>query len=391
MTEHALPLRYGLNPYQTPARSFLQDRSLPFRVLNGSLGYINLLDALNSWQMVKELKQATGWPAAASFKHVSPAGAAVSIPLTDALQKAYGVEDLELSPLATAYARARGADRLCSFGDWVALSDRVDVSTARLLKAEVSDGVVAPSYEPEALALLREKKKGAYIVMEIDQEFKPDPVERRDVFGVTLEQKRNELVIGSDSLGRIVTRRQELSDPAKRDLLIAMIGLKYTQSNSVCVVMDGQVIGMGAGQQSRVHCTRLAQSKAVVWFLRQHPVVLGLSFRSGVGRPDRDNARDQFLREDLTQAEMKALEEKVEGLPHQLGHEEKRLWLSNLKGVSLGSDGFIPFRDTIDCAAGIGVEYVAQPGGSLRDGEVIEACDQYGMVMAFTGIRLFHH
>jgi phosphoribosylaminoimidazolecarboxamide formyltransferase/IMP cyclohydrolase len=384
-------LRYGCNPHQKPARVHVEKGALPIKVLNGSPGYINLLDALNSWQLVRELKQALALPAAASFKHVSPAGAAVGIPLNAALRKACFVDDLELSPLATAYARARGADRMSSFGDWVALSDPMDVSTARLLRREVSDGVIAPGYEPEALALLREKRGGRYNVVEIDPRYEPPDMETREVFGLVFEQQRNQLAAGAGMLSQIVTAEQTLPDSARRDLILLLTALKYTQSNSVGLAVDGQLIGMGAGQQSRIHCTRLASAKADTWFLRQHPAVLGLRFEPGIGRPARDNAIDQYLRDDLTAAERKAWGEAFAEVPQQLTAPQKREWLDRLQDVALGSDAYFPFRDNIDRAKQSGVSYVVQPGGSLRDEEVIQACNEYGMVMAFSGVRLFHH
>jgi len=391
MSDSQLSLRYGCNPHQAPARIYAESGALPIKVLNGSPGYINLLDALNSWQLVRELKQALGLPAAASFKHVSPAGAAVGTSLSDTLKKAYFVDDLELSPMATAYARARGADRVSSFGDWVALSDTVDMSAARLLRREVSHGIIAPGYDKEALTVLNKKFGGRYIVIEIDSDYQPRELETREVFGITFEQKRNSLPMSFDMLQKVVTRERELPDSAKRDLLVALVALKYTQSNSVCLALDGQVIGIGAGQQSRIHCTRLAASKADTWYLRQHPGVLGLPFRRGVRRPDRDNAIDQYLRDDLTPAEEDIWKALFEEVPRRLTPQEKREWLYSLTGVSLGSDGFIPFRDTIDRGQQSGVKYVVQPGGSLRDEEVIKACNEYGVVMAFSGVRLFHH
>ena len=391
MGNNEMSLRYGLNPYQKPARVFVQHGQLPFKVLSGAPGYINLLDAFNSWQLVRELKQVLGQPAAASFKHVSPAGAAISVPLNDVLRQSYSVEDLELSPLAVAYARARGADRLCSFGDFAALSDIVDVPTARLLGREVSDGIIAPGYEPEALEILRKKKQGKYLVLEIDPAYEPDEIERRDVFGVTFEQQRNTLIPDAHLLENIPTHKKELTPEATRDLILAMITLKYTQSNSICLAYDGQTIGIGAGQQSRIHCTRLAASKATTWYLRQHPAVLQLPWKSTVKRPDKANAIDQYLRDDLTPAEEKEWETFFSHVPVRLTTQEKDEWLSNLQGVTLGSDGFIPFRDNIDCASRYGVSYVVQPGGSLRDGDIIEACDEYGMLMAFCGVRFFHH
>jgi len=391
MHSKELSLRYGCNPHQKPARVYRRTGTLPFKVLNGAPGYINLLDALNSWQLVRELKRASGLPAAASFKHVSPAGAALGIPLTEALKRAYFVQDMELSALATAYARARGADRVSSFGDWAALSDMVDVPTARLLRREVSNGIIAPGYEEEARAILSEKQQGKYVIIEIDPQYEPEALETREVFGITFEQRRNDLPITFDMLGNLVTRSRDLPDSAKRDLLVALVALKYTQSNSVCLAVDGQVIGAGAGQQSRIHCTRLAASKADLWRLRQHPAVLGLPFKQGLKRPERDNAIDQYLRDDVTPEEERAWAEVFEEVPRRLAPEEKRVWLDGLKEVTLGSDAYIPFRDTIDRARQSGVRYVAQPGGSLRDGEVIRACDEYGMVMAFSGVRLFHH
>ncbi len=391
MPTNAIRLRYGCNPHQTPARIYAKVGSLPVKVLNGSPGYINLLDALNGWQLVRELRQSLGLPAAASFKHVSPAGAAVGVPLSATLQKAYFVDGLELSALATAYARARGSDRVSSFGDWVSLSDVVDVSTAHLINREVSDGVIAPGYAPEALALLSKKRGGKYVVIEIDPAYEPTELESREVFGITFEQKRNDLLLGPSQLQNVMTQQRELTDSARRDLLVSLITLKYTQSNSICLALDGQTIGVGAGQQSRIHCTRLASSKADIWYLRQHPAVLGLKFRLGLHRPERDNAIDQYLREDLTAEEEKVWREVFEEVPAKLTLQEKQKWLSGLTGVALGSDGFIPFRDNIDRAARSGVKYVAQPGGSLRDEDIIQACDEYGMTMAFSGVRLFHH
>ncbi|MEO7019127.1 MAG: phosphoribosylaminoimidazolecarboxamide formyltransferase [Ktedonobacteraceae bacterium] len=386
-----LSLRYGLNPHQTPAKVFINQKTLPFSVLNGAPGYINLLDALNSWQLVRELRQALNMPAATSFKHVSPAGTGVAVPLSETQRQAYEVEDLELSPLATAYARARGADRLCSFGDFAALSDVVDVPTARILSREVSDGVIAPGYEAAALDILRKKKQGKYLVLQIDPSFEPPTMEQRQVFGITFEQKRNTLVPDASLLTSIPTAHKDLSEAARRDLLVALITLKYTQSNSICFTFDGQSIGMGAGQQSRIHCTRLAASKAENWYLRQHPSVLTLPWKPSVRRPDKANAIDLYLREDLTPAEERAWEQNFVTVPQRLTTEQQQAWLQHLRGVTLGSDGFIPFRDTIDCAARYGVSYVVQPGGSTRDEEVIQACNEYGMVMAMAGMRLFHH
>ncbi len=391
MTNSELTLRYGCNPYQQPAKVFSQHGELPFTVLNGAPGYINLLDALNSWQLVKELRQVLQIPAAASFKHVSPAGAAIGLPLNDVLKRSYGVEDLELSPLATAYARARGADRLASFGDWAALSDVVDLPTARLISREVSDGVIAPGYEPEALDVLRKKQKGRYIILQIDPNYEAPEMERRAVFGVTFEQKHNNALASPDWLKNISTRNQVLPESAQRDLLIALIALKYTQSNSICFAADGQCIGIGAGQQSRIQCTRLAASKAAIWYLRQHPSIFELRWRAGVKRQDQVNAIDLYLRDDATPSEIKQWEEFFEEVPQRLSAQEKQTWLAGLHNVALGSDAFFPFRDSIDCAALYGVNYIAQPGGSLRDEDVIEACNEYNMVMALTGVRLFHH
>ena len=387
----SLPLRYGANPQQSPARVFMKEGELPITALNGSPGYINLLDALNSWQLVRELRQASGLPAAASFKHVSPSGAALAVPLSDVLRKIYFVDDLELSPLAEAYARARGVDRMSSFGDFIALSDTVDVPTARLIGREVSDGIIAPAYEPEALEILKKKKQGKYAVVQIDPAYEPQPVETRDVFGVTLEQGRNTRPVTPDDFKNIVTKNRDLPESAVRDMLVAWITLKYTQSNSVCYVLNGQTIGVGAGQQSRVHCTRLAGLKADLWYLRQNPVVLKLPFKDGIKRPDRDNAIDQFLQPDVTEAEKANWTNVFTEIPRQLSPAERRAWLDTLKGVTLGSDAFFPFRDSIDRAVLTGVRYVLEPGGSNRDDDVIAACDEYGMSMVFSGIRLFHH
>lgn len=386
-----LLLRYGANPHQAPARIFSGKGNLPIRVLNGSPGYINLLDALNSWQLVAELRKATGLPAAASFKHVSPAGAAIGLPLTKELKKAFFVEDMELSSIASAYARARGADRVSSFGDFAALSNPVDLATARLLRCEVSDGVIAPGYEPGVIDILKEKKKGAYVVLEIDPSYQPPEMETREVFGINFEQKRNTIEITGNSLQNLVTENKELPEDAKRDLILAQITLKYTQSNSVCFAYGGQAIGIGAGQQSRIHCTRLAASKADRWFLRQHPIVLALKFKEKIGRPDRDNAIDQFLEDNLTPAEQYTWQNNFEVPANRMSSEEKREWLNLMNGISLASDAFFPFRDSIDRAQQSGVKYVVQPGGSKRDDLVIEACNEYGMVMAFSNIRLFHH
>jgi len=389
-----LELKYGCNPNQKPARIYMEDGGeLPVDVLNGKPGYINFLDALNGYQLVRQLREATDLPAAASFKHVSPAGAAVGRPLDDTLAKIYWVDDLgELSPLACAYARARGADRMSSFGDFIALSDVCDVDTARIVKREVSDGIIAPGYEPEALEILKSKKKGSYNVIQIDPEYEPRKIERKDVYGVTFEQNRNELTIGEDFFSNLVTKNRDLPEEAKMDLAIAMITLKYTQSNSVCYVKGGQAIGIGAGQQSRIHCTRLAGDKADHWYLRQCPKVMDLKFLPSVRRPDRDNAIDLYIGEDY----MDVLDEQVwptifAEKPEVFTKEEKQEWMQKLTGVSLGSDAFFPFGDNIERARRSGVQYVAEPGGSVRDEDVIEVCDKYGMTMAFTGIRLFHH
>ena len=386
-----IALRYGANPHQIPARVYVKMGELPITILSSAPGYINLLDALNSWQLVKELKQVTGLPAAASFKHVSPSGAAVAVPLSATLKKIYFVDDIELSPLATAYARARGVDRMSSFGDWIALSETVDVPTARLIAREVSDGVIAPAYEPEALEILSKKKGGKYVVIQMDPAYKPEQLETREVYGISLEQRRNDRPATPDDLKNIATKSKELPTEAIRDMLVAWITLKYTQSNSVCYTFDGQTIGVGAGQQSRVHCVRLAGIKADLWYLRQHPVVLNLPFKPGIKRPDRDNVFDQFLQPDVTASEKAAWGEVFTGLPAQLTTEERRTWLDTLKGVTLGSDAFFPFRDSIDRAAMSGVRYVLEPGGSTRDADVIAACDEYGMTMVFSGVRLFHH
>lgn len=388
-----LELKYGCNPNQKPSRIFVENGELPIEVLNGRPGYINFLDAFNGWQLVKELREATGLPAATSFKHVSPAGAAVGLPLSDVERKIYWVDDQgDMSPLACAYARARGADRMSSFGDFISLSDVCDVDTANIIKHEVSDGVIAPGYEPEALEILKTKKKGNYNIIKIDSEYKPDPVERKQVFGVTFEQGRNEMPIDEAFLGKLVTENKEVPDDAKRDLIIALITLKYTQSNSVCYVKGGQAIGIGAGQQSRIHCTRLAGQKADNWLLRQCPKVLELPFREDVGRPNRDNAIDVYMSDDymdvLTDGEWeKVFTEK----PDSLTREEKRAWLDQMDGVALGSDAFFPFSDNIQRAYRSGVKYIAQPGGSIRDDLVIEACNEYGIAMYFSGMRLFHH
>lgn len=388
----ALELRYGLNPHQRPARARTTN-GLPFEVLNGAPGYINLLDALNSWQLVRELRSATGLSAATSFKHVSPAGAAVGLPLSETLRQAYFIPAAdELSPLAAAYARARGADRVSAYGDWVALSEPVDLATARLLRREVSDGVIAPGYAPEALKLLEAKHGGRYTILQIDPSYVPESQhESREVFGITLEQHRNAVIPSLALLENVVTRRTDIPEQARRDMLVALITLKYTQSNSVCLVTDGQVIGNGAGQQSRIHCTRLAAAKADTWWLRQHPRTLDLPFRSDLSRVDRDNAIDGFLRDDLTPPEESAWRAVFTTPPARLTPAQKHAWLTRLGGVTLGSDAFIPFRDNIDRAAASGVEYVVQPGGAAREDQIIAACDAYGIAMVFTGLRLFHH
>ena len=389
-----LELKYGCNPNQKPSKICMTDgRELPIKVLCGKPGYINFLDAFNGWQLVKELKEATGLPAATSFKHVSPAGAAVGLPLDETLAKIYWVDDLgELSPLACAYARARGADRMSSFGDFISLSDVCDVSTAKLIKREVSDGVIAPGYEPEALEILKQKKKGNYNIIEIDPNYKPAPVEHKEVFGITFEQGRNELAINEELLSNVVTENKDIPDAAKRDLMISLITLKYTQSNSVCYVKDGQAIGIGAGQQSRIHCTRLAGQKADNWFLRQSPKVLGLQFIDKIGRADRDNAIDLYIGEDYMDVLADGAWEKIFKVkPEVFTREEKRAWLDKMTDVALGSDAFFPFGDNIERAHKSGVKYIAQPGGSVRDDNVIETCNKHHMAMAFTGIRLFHH
>ena len=388
-----LELKYGCNPNQIPSKIFMgNNEDLPIKVLNGKPGYINFLDAFNSWQLVTELKTATGLPAAASFKHVSPAGAAVYVPLSDTLKKIYFVDDLELSPMASAYAAARGADRMSSYGDFVALSDICDKATAALLAREVSDGVIAPGYTDEALEILKTKRKGGYNVVQIDKDYKPAPIEHKDIFGITFEQGRNELKIDNDMLTKIVTDNTSLTENAKRDMIVSLITLKYTQSNSVCYVKDGQAIGIGAGQQSRVHCTRLAGNKADNWYLRQCPKVLNLPFKADIRRPDRDNTIDVYISDEC-------MDVLAEGTwqnfftekPEEFTREERRAWLDTMSGVTLGSDAFFPFGDNIERAHKSGVEFIAQPGGSIRDDNVIEVCNKYNIAMAFTGIRLFHH
>ena len=389
-----IQLKYGCNPNQKPSRIFMEDGSdLPVTVLNGKPGYINFLDAFNGWQLVKELKEATGLPAATSFKHVSPAGAAVGLPLNDTLAKIYWVDDLgELSPLACAYARARGADRMSSFGDFIALSDVCDADTARLIKREVSDGVIAPGYTDEALELLKQKKKGAYNIIQIDPSYRPAPIEHKQVYGITFEQGRNELDINGDLLSNIVTVNKEIPESALIDMKIALITLKYTQSNSVCYVKDGQAIGIGAGQQSRIHCTRLAGNKADIWWLRQHPKVLGLQFVDNIRRPDRDNAIDVYISDEHDDVLAEGVwQNTFKVKPEVLTEAEKKEWLAKNTGVCLGSDAFFPFGDNIERAKKSGVAYIAEPGGSIRDDHVIMTCNKYNMAMAFTGIRLFHH
>lgn len=390
-----LALKYGCNPNQKPSRIYMEDGELPLKVINGRPGYINFLDALNSWQLVKELKAATGMPAAASFKHVSPAGAAIGLPLSDTLKKIYFVDDvkLPLSPLACAYARARGADRMCSYGDFVALSDVCDAVTATLLKREVSDGVIAPGYTDEAIEILKDKRKGTYNVIQIDPDYTPAPIEHKQVFGITFEQGRNEVKLDDPSLfDNIPTKNKIFPDEAKRDLIIALITLKYTQSNSVCYVKDGQAIGIGAGQQSRIHCTRLAGSKADTWWLRQCPKVMNLPFKPGIRRADRDNTIDVYVSEEHDDILREGVwQQFFTEKPAVLTREEKREWLAKNNNVALGSDAFFPFGDNIERAHKSGVQYIAQAGGSIRDDNVIETCDKYGIAMAFTGVRLFHH
>lgn len=389
-----LELKYGCNPNQKPSKIFMKNGSdLPIKVLNGKPGYINFLDAFNSWQLVKELKEATGLVSAASFKHVSPAGAAVATELSDTLKKIYFVDDLELSPLASAYAKARGADRMSSYGDWAALSDICDVQTANLLKREVSDGVIAPGYTDEALEILKTKKKGNYNIVQIDPDYVPEEIEHKDVFGITFEQGRNNLKIDKDFLMQnIITDNKTLTEEAKRDLLIALITLKYTQSNSVCYAKEGQAIGVGAGQQSRIHCTRLAGNKADIWYLRQHPKVMNLQFVDNIRRPDRDNTIDVYISDDYEDVLADGIwQQFFKVKPEPLTREEKKEWLKTFSGVSLGSDAFFPFGDNIERAKRSGVEFIAQPGGSIRDDNVIETCNKYNMTMCFTGIRLFHH
>ena len=387
-----LELKYGCNPNQKPARIFMENGELPLKVLNGKPGYINFMDALNSWQLVKALKKATGLPAAASFKHVSPAGAAVGTPLSDVEKKIYFAEGMELSPIACAYVRARGADRLCSYGDWAALSDVCDAATARYLALEVSDGVIAPGYTDEALEILKTKRKGGYNVVQIDPDYVPREVEHKDVFGVTFEQGRNNFAINESLLNNIVTDNKELPESAKHDMILSLITLKYTQSNSVCYVKDGMTIGVGAGQQSRIHCTRLAGNKADNWFLRHHPKVLGLQFVDGIRRPDRDNAIDVYISDEYEDVLADGVwQNTFKVKPEVLTAEEKKAWIAQNTGVTVGSDAFFPFGDNVERARKSGVQYIVQPGGSIRDDNVIETANKYGIVMSFTGMRLFHH
>ncbi|WP_040195875.1 phosphoribosylaminoimidazolecarboxamide formyltransferase [Candidatus Soleaferrea massiliensis] len=387
-----LELKYGCNPNQKPAKISAAQGELPVEVLNGRPGYINFMDALNAWQLVCELKEATGLPAAASFKHVSPAGAAVAVPMSDVLKKIYFVDDLALSPLATAYARARGADRMSSYGDFIALSDTCDEMTALLIQREVSDGIVAPGYTDRALEILKSKRKGGYTILRMDESYRPDPIERRQIYGVTFQQGRNELKIDESLFTSVPTIAKEFPADAVRDLIISLITLKYTQSNSVCYAFDGQAIGIGAGQQSRIHCTRLAGNKADTWFLRQHPKVLGLPFKSDIRRPDRDNTIDVYISDDYMDVLANGIWENFfTEKPEILTRDEKLAWLEKMDGISLGSDAFFPFGDNIERAKRSGVRYIAQPGGSIRDDHVIETCDKYAIAMAFTGIRLFHH
>ncbi len=387
-----LELKYGCNPNQKPSRIFMENGELPIQVLNGKPGYINFMDAFNSWQLVKELKEATGLPSAASFKHVSPAGAAVGTPMTDVQKKICFVDDLKLTPLAMAYAKARGADRMSSYGDFIALSDECDEETATLIAREVSDGIIAPGYSEKALEVLKSKRKGGYTVIQINENYTPAEIERRNIYGITFEQGRNNLQINEEMLSNLVTDAKEMPENAKRDLVLALITLKYTQSNSVCYAKDGQTIGVGAGQQSRIHCTRLAGNKADIWFLRQNPKVLNLPFKSDIRRPDRDNTIDVYISDDYMDVLADGVwEQFFTEKPEPLTREEKRAWLDTLTDVALGSDAFFPFGDNIERANRSGVRFIAQPGGSIRDDNVIETCNKYGIAMAFTGIRLFHH
>ena len=387
-----MELKYGCNPNQKPSRIFMREGELPIEILNGRPGYINFLDAFNSWQLVKELKEASGLPSAASFKHVSPAGAAVGTELSDIEKKIYFVEDIPLSPIASAYARARGADRMSSYGDWAALSDICDKETADMLSREVSDGIIAPGYTPEALEILKTKRKGSYNIVQIDPDYVPAPIEHKDVFGITFEQGRNNFKIDAGLLENLPTQNKTLPEEAKRDLILALITLKYTQSNSVCYAKEGKVIGVGAGQQSRIHCTRLAGNKADIWYLRQHEKVLNLPFRPDIRRPDRDNTIDVYISDDYMDVLADGIwQQFFTTCPEPLTREEKAAWLTTMTGVALGSDAFFPFGDNIERAHRSGVQYIAQPGGSIRDDLVIQTCDKYGIAMAFTGMRLFHH
>ncbi len=387
-----IELKYGCNPHQKPALLYCEHKDMPLKILNGNPGYINFMDALNAWQLVRELRLSTGLPAAASFKHVSPAGAALGLPLDESLRKAFHIpQNMDLSALACAYARARGADRIASFGDFAALSDEVDESTALLIKNEVSDGIIAPSYSKEALEILRTKRNGSYNIISIDPEYEPVEQEKKQIFGITFEQKRNDYVSSLNDLNNIVTENKYISENAKRDMILALITLKYTQSNSVCYVYDGQVIGNGAGQQARIHCTRLAGDKADFWFLRRHPAVFDLKFKKGLGKADKDNAIDTFLRDNVTERENDYWKSMFDVLPEKLTFKQKQEWLCGFTDVTLGSDAFFPFRDNIDRAFQSGVKYIVQPGGSIRDDIVIDACNEYGMVMVCTSVRLFHH
>ena len=387
-----LELKYGCNPNQKPSRIFMKEGELPIEVLNGKPGYINFCDAFNSWQLVKEMKEATGYPSAASFKHVSPAGAAIGLPLSDVEKQIYFVEQDDLSPIACAYIRARGADRLCSYGDWAALSDVCDAATATYLKAEVSDGIIAPGYTDEALEILKTKRRGTFNVVKVDPNYEPAPIEYRDIFGVTFQQGHNNFKISADLLQNVVTENKELPEQAKLDMIVSLITLKYTQSNSVCYVKNGQAIGVGAGQQSRIHCTRLAGSKADNWSLRQHPKVLGLQFVDNIRRPDRDNAIDIYISDEYEDVLAEGVwQQTFKVKPEVLTMEEKKAWIAQQSGVTVGSDAFFPFGDNIERARKSGVAYIAQPGGSIRDDHVIDTCNKYGIAMAFTGMRLFHH
>jgi phosphoribosylaminoimidazolecarboxamide formyltransferase / IMP cyclohydrolase len=391
MSDNEITLRYGFNPHQKPARIYTRKGVLPFKIINGAPGYINMLDALNSWQLVQEMKKVLKIPAAASFKHVSPAGAAVSVPLSDSLKKAYFVDDMESSPMMDAYARARGADRVSSYGDFAALSDVCDIATAKLISREVSDGMIATGYEPGAIEILKGKKGGKYLMIQMDPDYAPEEMETREVFGIQFEQKRNNVLITQDILKDIVTMKKNFTAAAIRDLVVCTATIKYTQSNTIGFAVDGQAIGVGAGQQSRIHCTRLAAEKADRWYLRQHPTILNIKFKQGVARAEKNNAIDLYLQERLNTHEMNNIKAAMVTVPPQLTWEQKHEWIKNMKGVSLSSDGMIPFRDTIDRAHESGVAYIVQPGGSVRDDEVVQAANDYGMVMAYSALRLFHH